>query len=255
MAVFTARADVAALRAGGRLLAEALTEVVAAVRVDVTTSALDAIAAPTLRQGGGEPAFLGYHGYPTSLCVSINDEVVHGVPSPTRRLAPGDVVGLDLGVTYRGLVLDMAVTVIVPPADREATRLVKTAHRALAAGLKVIRAGATTGDLGATIQAVVEAQGFGIVRDLVGHGVGRALHEPPVIPNRGHRGEGVPLAAGQALAIEPMITTGDWRVTVDDDGWTVRTRDGSRAAHVEQTVLVTERGCEVLTPYGPRLSH
>lgn len=254
MAVFTARADLTALRTGGRLLAEALTEVVAAVRVGVTTSALDQIAVQALRRGGGEPAFLGYHGYPSSLCVSINAEVVHGVPSPTRRLAPGDVVGLDLGVTYRGLVLDMAVTVIVPPADQEATRLVRTAHRALAAGLKVIRAGATTGDLGATIQAVVEAQGFGIVRDLVGHGVGRELHEPPSIPNRGLRGAGSKLAAGQTIAIEPMITAGDWRVTVDADGWTVRTRDRSRAAHFEQTVLVTEHGAEILTPYGPGLS-
>lgn len=250
MAVFSNEQDLVTLRAGGRLLAASLAAVAKAARAGVTTLELDAVAEAALRMGGGAPAFLGYHGFPKTLCVSINDEVVHGIPTDQRRLAAGDVVGLDLGVNYRGLILDMATTVSLPPVEPATARLVETARRALAAGVKAVKAGATTGDIGAAVQSVVEPPGFGIVRELVGHGVGRELHEPPSIPNRGRPGSGVRLVAGQTIAIEPMITQGDWRVTVDADGWTVRTADHSLSAHVEQTVLVTDRGCEILTPYG-----
>lgn len=252
MAVFHEEHDFVTLRAGGRVLQAALAAVVKAVRVGVTTAALDEIAEAALRSGGGTPAFLGYHGFPKTLCTSINDEVVHGIPTAERRLVAGDVVGLDLGVTYQGLILDMATTVAVPPIATKAGQLLGTARRALAAGVQAVKAGATTGDIGAAIQTVVERAGLGIVRELVGHGVGRELHEPPSIPNRGRPGAGVRLVAGQTIAIEPMITTGDWRVTVDADGWTVRTADHSLAAHFEQTVLVTDRGCEILTPLWPR---
>lgn len=232
------------------MLAKALRQVVSAIRPGMSTKDLDAIAEKGIRAEGGKPAFLGYRGYPASLCVSLNDEVVHGIPRKNRIVSSGDIVGLDLGAVFGGMYTDMATTVVVgdePPVRIK--RLIDTTRRALAAGLAAVRPNCTTGDIGSAVQRVVEADGFGVVRDLVGHGVGRSIHEEPSIPNFGTLGSGSRIESGMALAIEPMVTEGSYEVITDEDGWTVRTRDGSHSAHEERTVLATEGGCEVLTPW------
>lgn len=240
--------EIEALRASGTILSQALQAVIKAVQPGVTAAALDAIADQAMRAHGGTPAFKGYRGFPASLCVSLNDEVVHGIPRAEVVVRAGDVVGLDGGVSYRGMFTDMATTVLVGRVSEQARRLVRVTRQALAAALRVTRASIRIGDIGAAVQAVVEAAGFAVVRDLVGHGVGRAIHAEPSIPNYGQRGTGAALSAGQCLAIEPMVTAGGYAVRTDADGWTVRTADGSLAAHEERTVLVTERGYELLTP-------
>ncbi len=242
--------EISSLRRSGAILARALGSVVSSIRPGMSTKDLDAIAEQTIRAEGAKPAFLGYHGFPASLCVSLNDEVVHGIPRKNRIISSGDVIGLDLGVVFGGMHTDMATTVVVgeePPA--RTARLLDTTRRALAAGIAAVKPNGMTGDIGAAVQRVVEADGFGVVRDLVGHGVGRSIHEEPSIPNFGAVGTGARILAGMALAIEPMVTEGSYEVKTDDDGWTVRTRDGSHAAHEERTVLVTDRGCEMVTPW------
>lgn len=240
--------ELKAIRKSGEILAQAMSAVVKAVRHGVVaTLELDAIAETTIRKLKGKPAFKGYRGYPRVLCVSINDEVVHGIPSKNKILKLGDNAGLDLGVVYDGMYTDMATTVAVSGDQRQAQILAVT-RAALQAGLKQVRAGAYTGDIGADVQRLVESQGCNVVRDLVGHGVGRGIHEEPSIPNFGRPRTGSLLQSGTALAVEPMVTTGGYAVRVDDDGWTVRTADGSLAAHEERTVLVTATGYELLTP-------
>lgn len=240
--------ELTALRRSGAVLAEALEAVASAVKPGVDALTLDRLAEEVIRSRGGTPSFLGYHGYPASLCVSVNDEVVHGIPLASTVLREGDVVGLDLGVIVDGMFTDMARSVAVGQITAERRRLLDVTQSSLAAGLRAVHAGIRTGDIGAAVQRVAEAAGFGVVRDLVGHGVGRAVHEEPSIPNFGKAGTGDRLVAGMCLAIEPMLTTGDYEVETDDDGWTVRTADGSTAAHEERTILVTDRGYELLTP-------
>jgi len=236
------------LRTSGRILAGALAKVVAAAQPGITTQDLDAIAERFIRSHNARPAFQGYRGYPASLCVSRNDEVVHGIPRKEIVLAEGDVVGFDLGVEYRGMFTDMARSVGIGTIDPAAKRLLDATRMALAAGLKVIRSGCRTGDIGQAVQRQAEALGFGVVRDLVGHGVGRAVHEDPSVPNFGRRGTGEKLQSGTVIAVEPMLTAGAYHVVTDDDGWTVRTDDGSLAAHEERTVRVTNDGYELITP-------
>ena len=238
-----------ALKRCGVILSQSLGAVVAAIRPGMSTMELDEIAERVIRGAGATPSFLGYQGYPASLCVSVNDEVVHGIPKSDAILKDGDVVGLDLGAQFEGMHTDMATTVAVGTPSQDVERLIDATRRALAAGLKAIRNGCTTGDIGAAVQSVVEKEGFGVVRDLVGHGVGRHIHEEPSIPNFGMRGTGERISEGMALAVEPMVTAGGYAVVTDADGWTVRTRDGSRAAHEERTVLVTKRGFELITPW------
>lgn len=240
--------EVEALRTSGSILSRVLQAVIRAVQPGVTAAALDAMADQAIRTHGGTPAFKGYRGFPASLCVSLNDEVVHGIPRAEVVVRIGDVVGLDCGVSYRGMFTDMATTVLVGRVSKPARDLVAVTRQALAAALSVTRAGINTGDIGAAVQAVVEAAGFAVVRDLVGHGVGRAIHAEPSIPNYGQPGGGTRIAAGDCLAIEPMVTAGDYTIRTDPDGWTVRTADSSLAAHEERTVLVTEGGYELLTP-------
>ncbi len=240
--------EIKALRTSGVILSQALQAVIQAIKPGVTAAALDAIADQAIRAHSGTPAFKGYRGFPASLCVSLNDEVVHGIPRAGVIVHDGDVVGLDCGVSYRGMFTDMATTVLVGDVSKPARELVAVTRRALAAALRVTRAGIRTGDIGAAVQAAVEAAGFAVVRDLVGHGVGRAIHAEPSIPNYGQRGTGTMISAGECLAIEPMVTAGDYAVRTDNDGWTVRTADGSLAAHEERTVLVTEDGYQLLTP-------
>lgn len=247
MAVITAPAEVNALRRGGQIAAQALLEVVQAVKPGVDTKTLDTIAARSIRQAGGQPSFLGFQGYPASLCTSINHEVVHGIPSPRRILNTGDVVGLDIGVEYQKLFTDHAVTVGVGKIDHEHQALLSATAEALAVGLQVVRAGARVGDISAAIEQYLKPRYLGIVTQLTGHGVGRAVHEAPAIPNVGRAGTGPILVPGMVLAIEPMVTLGGAAVETLADGWTVITQDHRPAAHFEHTVLVTNDGCEIIT--------
>jgi methionyl aminopeptidase len=244
--------EIAALRVGGRILAQVLQLVAAAVKPQALTSELNELAEAKLKEYGAAPSFLGYkneqgQAYPASLCTSVNNMVVHGIPRPDLVLREGDIVGLDLGCWYKGMCTDMAVTVPVGQISPAAKKLIKVTRQALDLALKQVRAGAFVGDIGEAVQIFVEQQGFSVVRQLTGHGVGRAVHEDPAIPNFGKRGTGPRLAAGMTVAIEPMVNAGDYEVQTLDDGWTVTTLDGSLSAHFEHTVLVTTSGCEILT--------
>jgi methionyl aminopeptidase len=225
---------------------DVLEELARAVAPGVTTAELDRLAADATRARGAAPAFLGYHGYPAALCISVNDEVVHGIPS-SRTLREGDLVGLDFGVVLDGWFGDAARTVPVGAPSEGAVRLMAAARDALAAGIAAARPGGRVGDIGAAVQALVESRGFSVVRDFVGHGIGRRLHEPPHVPNFGRAGTGETLRPGMVLAIEPMVNAGAADVEVLDDGWTAVTADGSLSAHFEHTVAVTEKGPDILT--------
>jgi methionyl aminopeptidase len=240
--------EIKSMRESGRLLATVLATLSEAAVPGMTTKDLAEIAKRELRSTGGQPTFLGYYGFPDVLCVSVNDEVVHGIPSDKRVLADGDVLSMDFGVTYEGMITDSAVTIIVgKQQDDKAQRLVTATNRALQAAIASLHDGVKVGDIAQAAEQVLTAGKYGIVRDLVGHGVGHELHEEPNIPNYGKAGTGPVLRAGMTIAIEPMATTGDYRVFIDPDGWTVHTRDGSLAAHFEHTVLITQHGAEILT--------
>ena len=239
--------EIANMRKSGRMLATVLQHLRNQIKAGMTTKDLGQMAAVELRKLGGQPAFLGYQGFPDVLCVSVNDEVVHGIPG-SRVLKDGDIVGLDFGVIYNGMITDGAISVIVGnTSDQRLKTLIDTTERSLNAGIASLKNGTKTGDIGAAIQAVLDKEKLGIVRDLVGHGVGHDLHEDPNIPNYGRAGTGVELKAGMTIAIEPMATLGADDVYVDKDQWTIKTRDGSMAAHFEHTILVTNDGAEVLT--------
>jgi methionyl aminopeptidase len=242
------RSELDAMRQGGAMLATVLKKTGEALQPGISTAALAAIAEAELKRLGGEPAFLGYGGFPDVLCVSLNDAVVHGIPDRAEIIKSGDIVSLDFGVRWQNLITDGARTFIVgkPRSERE-QELVTATQAALHAGIAAVRAGRRVGDVSAAVQQVLERHGLGIVRDLVGHGVGDELHEAPNIANFGHAGTGMVLESGMTVAIEPMATLGRETVRVDHDGWTVRTRDGSRSAHFEDTVAVTEKGAIVLT--------
>ncbi|MDR7422980.1 MAG: type I methionyl aminopeptidase [Armatimonadota bacterium] len=246
LVVLKTPAEVARMRRAGRVAAVALREVARAVAPGVATEALDRLAETVIRDHGGVPSFKGYRGYPASICTSIDDEVVHGIPGP-RVLREGELLSIDLGVRLEGFHADVAVTVPVGEVPPEVSRLIATTQAALDAGVAAARPGATLGDVSWAIQSVVEAAGFSAVRDFAGHGVGRALHEDPQVPNVGRPGTGPALRVGMTLAVEPMVNMGGPDVVMDDDGWTVRTRDHSLSAHAEHTVAVTAAGPEVLT--------
>jgi methionyl aminopeptidase len=239
--------EIGYMRESGRMLATVLNLIKSQVKPGVTTKQLADAAAKELKKLGGKPAFLGYQGYPAVLCVSVNDEVVHGIPRPSRVIKDGDIVSLDFGVDYRGMITDAAISAIAGKGSAQNKKLVETTQKALFAGVDVLKDGARVGDISDAVQRVLDKGNYGIVRDLVGHGVGHALHEDPNIPNYGSKNEGPILKAGMTIAIEPMATLGDYGVTVDKDGWTVRTKDKSWAAHFEHTVLITQDGAEVLT--------
>jgi methionyl aminopeptidase len=234
------------MRAACAVVREVLDEVMRAAVPGVRTDELDRLALARTRERGAQPAFLGYHGYPASLCVSVNDEVVHGIPS-SRVLSEGDVVGLDFGAVVDGWYGDAAETVAVGTVAAEAACLLEAGREALARAVAAVRPGATVGDLGATVQRYVEGRGYSVVRDFVGHGIGRRLHEPPHLPNFGTPGAGERLLPGMVLAIEPMVNAGAPDVEQLDDGWTAVTSDGSLSVHFEHTVAVTENGPEILT--------
>jgi methionyl aminopeptidase len=228
------------------LVARVLAELKGEVRVGVTTGDLDALAEQRLKEAGAEPAFKGYHGYPATICASVNEQVVHGIPS-TRALVDGDIISIDMGAKLDGFFGDSAVTVPVGEISAEAADLLKVTEESLYRALATVRAGARVSDIGAAVQQHVEANGFSVVREFVGHGIGAKLHEEPQIPNYGQPGRGPRLAEGMVLAIEPMVNVGKPAVRVLGDGWTAVTKDGSLSAHFEHSVVVTATGCRILT--------
>ena len=247
MIILKSPQEVAKMRRAGRIVSSTIERVTAAVRPGRTTADLDAVAEKSIGDEGAVPSFLGYRGFPASLCTSVNDEVVHGIPGP-RKLQPGDILALDFGAIWEGYHADAAVTVFVgEPPSAEAEKLVRVTEESLEAGISQIRPGGRLSDVGHVVQQVVEGAGFSVVREYVGHGVGRALHEDPQIPNYGPPGRGPELKTGLVVAIEPMVNMGDWETRVLPDEWTVVTADGSLSAHFEHTVAVTDEGPEVLT--------
>ncbi len=233
------------LEEASRVVLETLDVVEKAVSPGVTTGELDRIAEAEIRRRGARPAFVGYRGYPKTLCTSVNDEVVHGIPGK-RRLQEGDVVGVDCGAVVAGYFGDAARTIPVGRVSTEVSKLLETTRRALFQGIAAARPGGRVSDIGAAVEAVALAHGYGVVRDFVGHGVGTALHEEPQIPNYGPAGRGSLLKAGMVLAIEPMFNVGRAEVSVDPDGWTVRTRDRSVSAHFEYTIAIEPGGAVIL---------
>lgn len=234
------------MRRAGRVVAEMHQAARALARPGVTTAEVDRACREVLDRRGARSNFLGYHGFPAVACVSVNEEVVHGIPGP-RRLVDGDLMSVDCGAIIDGWHADAAITVGVGPVSDEDERLMAVTQAALAASIEQCHEGHTLGDLGAASMAVVRAAGFDYLRDYTGHGIGTAMHEPPDIPNYGRPGRGLRLKSGHVLAIEPMVTAGKAQVVTLDDDWTVVTADGSKAAHFEHTVAVTEHGPEILT--------
>jgi methionyl aminopeptidase len=243
-------AEIDCLRHGAEILSQALAAVMAAAQPGTTTLELDRIAAAELSRRKAKPAFLGYHGFPASLCVSINDEIIHGIPSAERRVRAGDLVSLDLGCLFEGFYTDVAATVAAGPVSPEAARLMTATREALAAGIDAMRPDGRLGDVSRAVQEHAEAAGFSVVREFVGHGIGRALHEDPPVPNFGKAGTGPRLTPGLVVAIEPMVNAGSWEVRTLEDGWTCVTKDGGLSAHFEHTVAMTAQGPEVLTWHG-----
>jgi methionyl aminopeptidase len=251
MILLKSREEIERMRAANIIVAEILAELRACVRPGVSTADLDALAEELTRKKGARPAFKGYavggRVFPASVCISINDEVVHGVPSGRRVLREGDIVGLDFGVCYQDYFGDAAVTVPVGRVTPEAGRLMEVTATALAAGIDAARAGCHVSDISAVIQDTAEAAGYSVVREFVGHGIGRSLHEDPQVPNYRTGGRGVRLQEGLVLAIEPMVNAGGAEVYVKEDGWTAATRDGRLSAHFEHSVAVTNNGPYILS--------
>ncbi|MDD4183425.1 MAG: type I methionyl aminopeptidase [Candidatus Omnitrophica bacterium] len=240
--------EIACMRQAGRVAALILKKLGKCVRPGVATKYIEESFDSYLKEYPGmESAFKGFMGYPASLCVSINDEVIHGIPSDKREIREGDLVSIDLGIKYKGLFVDTAYTYIAGRAGKAARKLVKASLKSLYAGIKKVKPQATIGDIGSAVQNFVESQGFAVVRQFVGHGIGRALHLPPEVPNFGIPGEGDKLFEGMAIAIEPMVTAGKYDVVVAGDGWTAKTRDGSLSAHFEHTIAITKKGPLILT--------
>ncbi len=240
------KAEVDLMRRAGELVARTLDVVAEAAKPGVTTAALDQMAEEFIRSNGGTPAFKGYMDYPATLCISIDDEVVHGIPGD-RELATGQIVSVDVGVRIDGWYGDAARTLRLGEVDPAADKLLEVTQAALRQGIEKVRAGNRLGDISSAVQTYAEENGYSIVRDLVGHGIGRNMHEEPQVPNFGEPHTGVELKTGMVFAIEPMVNIGGPAITFDDDKWTVRTADGSLSAHFEHTVAVTDNGPDVLT--------
>ena len=240
--------EIALMREAGRISAGALRAAGEAVRPGVSTKEIDAIARRYIESRGARPNFLGLYGFPATACISVNNEVIHGIPNKHRILREGDIVSIDLGAVKDGFNGDNAATFACGAISEEAQRLIDVTRESLYEGLNMATAGRRVGDIGHAVQVYCESRGYGVVRDYTGHGVGRALHEDPSIPNYGTPGKGPRLLPGMTIAIEPMINAGTYEVDVLRDGWTVVTRDGKLSAHFEHTVYITEDGpCEILT--------
>lgn len=249
--IVRSKEEVKMIKKSGQILARVLALVAREIKPGIETLKLDDISEKEIIKAGATSSFKNYSEggespYPASICISINDEIVHGIPSG-RILKEGDVVSVDLGVNYRGFFTDAASTYVVGQGDKKSRKLVDVCRKALDVALAECRAGVYAGDIGYAVESFVKKNGFNVFRELVGHGVGRAVHEPPHIPNWGKAGTGEKLKEGMVLAIEPMISEGEAKIILDKNGWTYRTRDGSRASHFEHTVLVKKTGCEILT--------
>ena len=238
--------EIAIMGEAGRIVAAVIAALTRAIAPGITTRELDAIAVRELKRHGAAASFKGYRGFPASICVSVNDEVVHGIPGE-RPLQEGDIVGLDFGAYYRGFHGDAAVTVGVGNINLESRSLLEVAEGALRAGIAAARQGARLGDISAAIQSHAESRGFSVVREYVGHGIGREMHEEPQIPNFGPPGQGPLLQNGMTLALEPMVNAGDWRTKVSANNWTVVTADGSLSAHFEHTIAIDDAEAKILT--------
>lgn len=238
--------EIETMRRSGKITSKVLGDLMRAAKPGMTTAELDAMAEKGIRDLGGVPTFMGYHGYPSSICASVNEEVVHGMPG-TRVLKDGDLLSIDIGTTFEGYVSDTAVTVAIGTISEEAQRLLRVTQECLMKGIEQMHKGNRLGDIGAAVQKHAEAAGYGVVRELVGHGIGTKMHEEPQVPNYGTAGAGMELRAGLVLAIEPMITEGKYAVNTLKDGWTVVTADGRLAAHFEHTIAITEDGPRILT--------
>jgi methionyl aminopeptidase len=252
MIIYKSTEELDKMRKSGRITAGTIERVLAAVRPGATTAQLDAVAERYIRDRGATPSFKGYRGFTGSICTSLNNEIVHGIPSDRRVLKDGDLLSLDFGAIWEGFHSDSAVTVFVgEPPSSEAEKLVRVTEEALEAGIAEVRPGGRVTDISHAIQHCAEGAGFSVVREYVGHGIGRALHEDPQIPNYGPPGRGPELRPGLVIAVEPMVNLGGWQTTVLPDDWTVVTLDGSLSAHFEHTIAVTEDGRDVLTARGP----
>lgn len=253
MAKFKTTEEIILLRESGKRLARVLQEVKQAIKPGVTTMELDTLAEKLIREGGDTPPFLNYtpHGaripFPASLCVSVNDEIVHGIPSADRVIQEGDIVSIDLGLTHKGMVTDAALTVAVGDVPDDVMLLIKETERSLYEGIRAARGGARIGDIGAAIEHVAYKHGYGVVRELGGHGVGHAVHEEPYVPNYGRKGTGPILKPGMVLALEPMFMLGEEEIRLMPDGYTIITKDGSLSAHFEHTIVITDGGAEIVT--------
>jgi methionyl aminopeptidase len=235
------------MRTANKIVAEIHARLKERVRPGVTTLELDRLAEEWTKELGSTPAFKGYRGYEHTLCISVNEVVVHGIPSDKKILKDGDIVGLDMGVIYKGWYGDAARTWPVGPVTAEATKLMKVTEASLMAGIEQVKAGGFIGDIGAAVQKVAEDAGYSVVRDFVGHGIGRKLHEDPQVPNHGRAGRGEKMRTGMVLAIEPMVNVGKPEVYIASDGWTALTVDGSLSAHFEHSVAVTDNGPDILS--------
>ncbi len=246
MIVLKSEKEIVSIRKSSRIVAQVLADLRKMAEPGITTKDLDAFAEKKAREMGAIPAFKGYRGYPASLCTSINEEIIHGIPS-SRKLQEGDILGLDFGVVYDGYYGDAAVTYPIGTVNLEANRLIEAAEKAFFKGFEKIQEGYRISDISHAIQNSVEAQGFSVIRAYVGHGIGTSLHEEPQIPNFGPPGRGPKITRGLVLAIEPMIAAGDWNVEIKDDNWTAITKDRSLSSHYEHTVAFTQRGAEILS--------
>lgn len=247
MIICKSKKELDIMHRANQIVAQVLGELVERVRPGVSTGELDEHAEARIRELGGEPAFKGYRGFPATLCASLNEEIVHGIPSRERKIAPGDVVSMDIGVKLEGFYGDSATSVAVDPVDPEVERLLRVTEESLRRAIEQCRVGQRVGDISHAVQTHVEAAGFSVVREFVGHGIGAALHEDLQIPNFGRPGIGQRLRAGMTMAIEPMVNMGTHEVEVLDDGWTAVTRDRRPSAHFEHSVAITEEGPWVLS--------
>lgn len=238
--------EIEQMRKSGKITAKTLARLIEATKPGISTHELDRIAEDSIRSMGGIPTFKGYNGYPASICTSVNSQVVHGIPG-SYVLADGDLLSIDIGTTLEGYVSDSAVTVAVGTVSEEAVRLLEVTRECLMLAIAQMQIGNHLGDIGAAVQSYAEKNGYGVVRELVGHGIGTKMHEEPQVPNYGKAGSGIELRRGLVLAIEPMITQGTWHVRTLNDKWTVVTEDGKLAAHFEHTIALTEDGPRILT--------
>jgi methionyl aminopeptidase len=246
MIVYKSRQEIEAIRLSNQIVAKVLDELKSLINPGVQTKELDDYAERRTKEMGAVPAFKGYRGFPASLCTSINEEIVHGIPS-SRALREGDIISLDFGVIHQGYYGDAAVTYPVGKISRRAEKLIETAKKAFFIGIQQMKEGLRISDISSAIQNCVESSGFSVIRNFVGHGIGLSLHEEPQVPNFGHPGRGPRIKPGLVLAIEPMIAVGDWKVEILEDNWTAVTQDRSLSAHYEHTVAMTEEGLQILS--------